>query len=157
MQRINAGDYFPSLRSLMHVQCSKQCQSRVGAVEVLGIFIVKHFDFFPFTGPLQLAKTLLAILWGMRKKGVRGDAEKCKAFVLGSASPTLLLHTHCEGKQASCLEEETPTNKRWHTFWWLALSKTGKDDKLIFWRHHSKVLLSRGLKNRNGFSHTLEV
>lgn len=47
LQKINAGADFPSLGGLMHVQCSKQCQNKVGAVEVLGIFIVKHFDFSP--------------------------------------------------------------------------------------------------------------
>lgn len=54
-QKINAEAYFTSLGGLMRIQCSKQCQNKVGVVEVLGIFIVKHFDFSPFTGPLQLA------------------------------------------------------------------------------------------------------
>lgn len=82
---------------------------------MLGIFIVKHFDSSPplpaFTGPLQLAITVQAILWGVCKMCVRGDAEKWAAFVLSSVSPTFVLHTHCEEKQASCVEEGTPTNR----------------------------------------------
>lgn len=48
---------------------------------------------------------------GRVQKRVSENVEEREAFVLGSASPTLLLKTHCEGTQASCVEEETPSNR----------------------------------------------
>lgn len=47
---------------------------------------------------------------GRVQKCVRENVEECEAFVLGSVSPTFVLKTHCEGKQASCV----PVGRREH-------------------------------------------
>lgn len=48
---------------------------------------------------------------GHVQKCVSENVEKREAFVLGPASPPFVLKTHCQGKQASCVEEGTPSNR----------------------------------------------
>jgi hypothetical protein len=64
-QKINERAHFISLGGLICRQHLEQWQNKVGARQVVAIFIVKHFDLFSFKGPTHLAITVRTILWGM--------------------------------------------------------------------------------------------
>lgn len=70
-----------------------------------------HFDFSPVYRTLAVGNNSAGNFMGHVQKCVRENVEEQEAFVLGSVSPTFVLKTHCEGKQASCGEEGTPSNR----------------------------------------------